>query len=234
VADDYERARPGYPDAAIYEITKGRPDAILDVAAGTGKLTRQLHALGFPVVALEPSVEMLRRLKAVEKDIPAIAARAEAIPFRTAGFDLVTVAQAWHWFDPTGASAELARVLRPGGDACILWNFRDESVDWVAKLSKIIGSEGTTEADSDADPLSDSAAFSPSTRHEYWFEQPLHRDLLVSLVRSRSYVASLGPDKQRGVLNRVAELCQEDPQLRGRTEFAMPYRTLLFRAQKLR
>jgi ubiquinone/menaquinone biosynthesis C-methylase UbiE len=232
VADDYERARPGYPDAAIQEITKGRPEAILDVAAGTGKLTRQLHALGFPAVALEPSVEMLRRLQGVQRDMPMIAGRAERLPCSNGSFHVVTVAQAWHWFDPTVASAELARVLRPGGHACILWNFRDESVGWVAELSKIIGSEGTTEADSDADPLASSAAFSPSTRHEYWFEQPLDRDLLVSLVRSRSYVASLGPDKQRGVLNRVAELCQEHPHLAGRTEFVMPYRTLLFRAQK--
>jgi SAM-dependent methyltransferase len=174
----------------------------------------------------------LHRLRGVQTDVPLIAGRAERLPCRNESFDLVTVAQAWHWFDPAAASAELARVLRPGGHACILWNFRDESVDWVAELSKIIGSEGTSEADSDADPLASSGAFSPSTRHEYWFEQPLDRALLGSLVRSRSYVASLPPQEQRGVLGRVAELCQEHPQLAGRTHFPMPYRTLLFMAQK--
>jgi SAM-dependent methyltransferase len=233
VADDYERARPGYPDAAVREITKDRPTAILDVAAGTGKLTRKLHAMGFTVIGLEPSVQMLYRLHGVEKDLPTIAGRAEWLPCRSGSFDLVTVAQAWHWFDPRAARAELARVLRPGGHACILWNFRDESVDWVAELSTIIGSEGTSETESDSDPLAGSTAFSPSIKHDYRFEQTLDRDLLVSLVRSRSYVATLPQDEQRAVLNRVVELCDEHPQLAGRAQFAMPYRTLLFCAQKL-
>jgi SAM-dependent methyltransferase len=234
VADDYERARPGYPEEAVREITKDSRGTVLDLAAGTGKLTRQLHSFGFSVVAVELSVEMLRRLQALEEAIATIAGRAEALPCRDASFDLATVAQAWHWFDPARASAELARVLRPGGYACVLWNFRDESVDWVAELSTIIGSEGTSDAESDSDPFSDSPAFSPSARHEYRFQQPLDRDLLMSLVRSRSYVATLPRDEQRAVLNRVIDLCEHHPQLAGRAEFALPYRTLLFRAQRIR
>ena len=146
---------------------------------------------------------------------------------------MITVAEAWHWFDQPAAAAEFARVLRPGGHACILWNFRDESVDWVAELSTIIGSEGTSETESEGDPLGGSSAFTPSTERTYRFDQPLDQDLLVSLVRSRSYVASLPPDEQRAVLSRIVELCQEHPQLSGRPEFSMPYRTLVFRAERL-
>jgi ubiquinone/menaquinone biosynthesis C-methylase UbiE len=233
VADDYERARPGYPRSAIEEITRDRPGRILDIGAGTGKLTRQLHALGFYVVGVEPSLQMLQRLRRVEKEIPTIAGRAEALPCRTASFDVVTVAQAWHWFDPVPATAEMARVLRPGGHACILRNLRDESVDWVAELSTIIGSEGTTEAESDSDPLAGGACFSSWTRQEYRLEQTLDRDLLLSLVTSRSYVVTLPQDERRVVLDRVVELCKEHPQLAGREQFTMPYQTLLFRAGKL-
>jgi ubiquinone/menaquinone biosynthesis C-methylase UbiE len=232
VADDYERSRPGYPLEAVRWLAGSSPVLVLDVAAGTGKLTRQLRAFGHRVVGLEPSVQMLNRLHLAGKEIPVVAARAEALPFRPATFDAVTVAQAWHWFDRTAATAELARVLRPGGHAGILWNFRDESVDWVAELSTLIGSEGTSEAESDSDPLA-GAAFSASIKRTFWFQQALDRDLLVALVRSRSYVATLPEDEQAALLARIVKLCEEHPQLARRSRFVMPYRTLAFRAQQL-
>jgi SAM-dependent methyltransferase len=233
VADVYERSRPDYPPQAVRWLVGDQRADVLDVAAGTGKLTRQLRAFGHPVVGLEPSVQMLDRLRNVESEIPVVAGRSEALPFRPATFDAVTVAQAWHWFDRNLATAELARVLRPGGRACILWNFRDESVDWVAELSTLIGSEGTSEAQSDSDPLSSNAAFSASTKRTFRFEQVLDQDLLVALVRSRSYVATLPEDEQRALLDRIVNLCEEHSQLAGRSRFAMPYRTLAFRGQRL-
>jgi SAM-dependent methyltransferase len=233
VAGDYERSRPGYPDEAVRWMAGNHAATVLDVAAGTGKLTTQLRDLGRSVVALELSEQMLRQLRTVAVAIPAAAGRAEALPFRPASFDLITVAQAWHWFDHPATAAEFARVLLPGGHACILWNFRDESVEWVAELSTIIGSEGTSQTESDGDPLADSTAFAPSIKRTYRFEQLLDQELLVSLVRSRSYVASLPADEQLAVVNRIVELCKEHPQLSGRPEFSMPYRTLVFRAERL-
>jgi SAM-dependent methyltransferase len=233
VAGDYERSRPGYPNDAVRWMVGNNQATVLDVAAGTGKLSTQLRVLAHSVVALELSEQMLHQLRSLARAIPAAAGRAEALPFRAACFDVITVAQAWHWFDHSAAAAEFARVLRPGGHACILWNFRDESVDWVAELSTIIGSEGTSETESEGDPLAGNSAFTPSTERTYRFEQPLDQDLLVSLVRSRSYVASLPADEQRAVLDRIVELCKEHPQLSGRPQFSMPYRTLAFRAQRL-
>jgi SAM-dependent methyltransferase len=233
VAGDYERSRPGYPDEAVRWMAGADSAMVLDVAAGTGKLTTQLRDLGNSVIALELSEQMLRQLRSLARAIPVAAGRAETLPFRAASFDVITVAQAWHWFDQPAAAAEFARVLRPGGHACILWNFRDESVDWVAELSTIIGSEGTSETESEGDPLGGRSGFTPSTERTYRFDQPLDQDLLVSLVRSRSYVASLPADEQRAVLSRILELCQEHPQLSGRPEFSMPYRTLVFRAERL-
>lgn len=233
IAGDYERSRPGYPRDAVVWMLGDRATTVLDVAAGTGKLTVQLRAHGHSVVALEPSLEMLRQLRSGHPEIPAASGRAEALPFRSDFFDVVTVAQAWHWFDPPMASAELARVLRPGGRACIVWNFRDESTEWVAELSRLIGSEGTSEADSNSDPLAASEEFSPSSKRTYRFDQPLDRDLLVALVRSRSYVASLPENQRRDLLDRIGRLCEEHPQLAGRSRFSMPYRTLVYRAQKV-
>jgi SAM-dependent methyltransferase len=234
VADEYERSRPGYPEDAVRWITGEDPVEVLDLAAGTGKLTRQLHAAGHAVVAVDPSLEMLGRLQAATPSIPAAAGRAESIPCRSERFDVITIAQAWHWFDNQRASEEVARVLRPGGYACILWNFRDESTDWVAKLSEIIGSEGTSEDETDDDPLGHCTAFAPSVRRSFTFDQPLDRDLLVALVKSRSYVATLPPDGQRRVLDRVHELCDQHAELAGRERFAMPYLTKVYRAERVR
>jgi SAM-dependent methyltransferase len=233
IAHDYERARPGYPGEAVEWITGGHRRVILDVAAGTGKLTAQLSNLGNFVVALEPSLEMLDRLRAAHPHIPAAAGRAEALPFAEGSFDIVTVAQAFHWFDGPVAIAEFARVLRPGGHLVILWNFRDDSVDWVAELSKLIGSEGAEkEKEGSYDPLPSSSPFGPSTNRTFRLEQPLDPALLVGLVRSRSYVATLPSDEQEALLRKVARLCDEHPALAGRSEFVMPYRTEVFVAEK--
>ncbi len=114
VADDYERSRPGYPEDAIRWIS-AVPAVILDVAAGTGKLTIQLRDLGHRVIGLDPSIDMLSQLRRRQPDIGVAVGRAEALPFDAESFDVLTVAQAFHWFDQPVALAEFARVLRSRG-----------------------------------------------------------------------------------------------------------------------
>jgi ubiquinone/menaquinone biosynthesis C-methylase UbiE len=115
-ADAYERARPTYPQAAVawlcerLAVRRGR--RVLDLAAGTGKLTRSLVAAGADVVAVEPIAAMRERLP---PEVEALDGTAEAIPLPGASVDAVTVAQAFHWFDAEPALAEIHRVLRPGG-----------------------------------------------------------------------------------------------------------------------
>ncbi len=124
VADVYERARPGYPEAAVLALAGSSPCDVLDLAAGTGKLTRSLVALGHRVTAVDPSPEMLA---VIERDLAGVVLRvgtAEKIPLGDGTLDVVTVAQAFHWFDPSPAYREIARVLRPGGVLGLVWNWR--------------------------------------------------------------------------------------------------------------
>jgi SAM-dependent methyltransferase len=134
VAADYAEHRPGYPRAAVEwaltPVLGGERVRLLDLAAGTGKLTAALLAHG-SVVAVEPDGDMLTELRARFPDADARAGSAEAIPVADSAVDAVLVGQAWHWFDHERALAEAARVLRPGGVLAVLWNREDTRVDWV-------------------------------------------------------------------------------------------------------
>ena len=137
----YERGRPSYPPEAIDWLLP--PDArdVLDLGAGTGKLTTRLVERGLDVVAVDPIPEMLELLSNSLPDTPALLGTAEEIPLPDDSVDAVLVAQAWHWFDPERAVKEVARVLRPGGRLGLVWNTRDERLGWVKDLGRIIGHE---------------------------------------------------------------------------------------------
>jgi len=130
-AEAYERGRPGFPHeaarrlAAELEIRPGR--RLVDLAAGTGKLTRLLVPFGARLVAVEPVDGMRRKLSQTVPGVPVVAGVAEALPLGSGSLDAVTVAQAFHWFHPERALAELHRVLRPSGRLGLVWNVRDES-----------------------------------------------------------------------------------------------------------
>ena len=115
VADAYERARPGYPEDAVRWLVGEEPCDVVDLGAGTGKLTRSLVALGHRVTAVEPLPEMIAHLLAAAPGVTAVQGGAEAIPLAAESADVVVAAQAFHWFDHGPALREIARVLRPGG-----------------------------------------------------------------------------------------------------------------------
>jgi SAM-dependent methyltransferase len=133
-AAGYARYRPGYPPAAVGAAL--RPDArrVLDLAAGTGKLTESLVGRGLDVVAVEPLPGMLAELARRFPSVTAVLGSAEAIPLRDAIFDCVVVGQAFHWFDHERALSEMARVLRPGGTLSLLWNHDDETDPLVREI----------------------------------------------------------------------------------------------------
>jgi len=145
-ADIYERGRPGYPDAAVtWLLPAGRP-RVVDLGAGTGKLTRQIRDRGLEVTAVDPSEQMLAQLALAVPGVPALIGSAERIPLPAGSADAVLVAQAWHWIDPARAVPEIARILRPGGRLGLVWNLRDESEPWVRRLDEIIGDSETERA----------------------------------------------------------------------------------------
>lgn len=135
VADDYDEIRPSYPEQVYDEIDRLMPlrgARILDLAAGTGVATRQLLARGADVVAVDPGGAMLAQLRGHSPDVPAIVARAEALPFRPTIFDAACCATAWHWVDSAAAVGQVRRVVRPGGLLALWWanQQRDDTIEW--------------------------------------------------------------------------------------------------------
>jgi SAM-dependent methyltransferase len=238
-ASAYERGRHGYPAEAVdHLVSKLRlaPRAlVVDVAAGTGKLTRALLPAGARVVAVEP-VEGMRRKLVHELRVETVAATAEELPFRPAGIDAVTAGQAWHWFDGGRALEQVHRILRPNGGFGLIWNVRDESEDWVAKLTTIM--EGhragtpTHRGDGWKRDFEDSDRFEPLQLKEFESVHVHTSHTLVDRVVSVSFIASLPENRRAQVRDDVLELCRSHPALAGRREFELPYRTRVFTTRK--
>jgi len=226
VSDAYARARPSYPQEAVAFLTGGTTEVVLELAAGTGKLTAGLAALGHRVIATEPSPQMLAQLTGELPGVPRLRAPAEQIPVASGSVGVVVAAQAYHWFDKDQVLPEAARVLRPGGAFAAVWNLRDERIPWVRRLGALIGTQ-----EQNNDPTADldgSGLFEPVQRATFRFWQPLDQQRLRELVVSRSNVA-LMPDAERGrVLRQVDALYDEYG--RGADGMLLPYRTYCYRA----
>ncbi len=228
VAGAYERGRPGYPDDAVRWLAGDQPCDVVDLGAGTGKLTRALVEHGHHVIAVEPLEQMRAELEAVLPGVQAVEGSAEAMPLPNTSADVVTSAQAFHWFDHDDALPEIARVLRLGGHIALVWNSRDDRDPWMARLSAIIGNE--TIAESDVAPVLDaSGLFGPVESAVFTFEQTLDRDGLLDLVLSRSYLAKLSPPDREPVLEAVGALYDETASSGGVT---LAYVTECFRAMR--
>jgi SAM-dependent methyltransferase len=229
-ASEYERARPTYPDAAVDWLMPSRARTVLDLGAGTGKFTRALVSRGLDVLAVEPLDEMRAILLQQLPEVRALAGTAESIPLQDASVDAVTAAQAWHWVDPPRALPEVARVLRPGGALCLIWNRRDDSVDWMRRLSDAMGS---SDADLiDMERVSIGAPFGPTERFDVPWQRPMDLELLLDMVRSRSYFITAEDSRKERYLADVCAVVESDPELSGGESFQMPYRTYCFRAAK--
>src|SRR6516162_10656140 len=158
----YERGRPSYPPEAINWLLPRGARQVLDLGAGTGKLTTRLVERGLEVVAVDPIPDMLEVLGKSLPDTPALLGTAEEIPLPDDSVDAVLVAQAWHWVDPERAIPEVARVLRPGGRLGLVWNTRDARLGWVRELGEIIGSDG----DRGSFDVTLSTSFTAAERHQ--------------------------------------------------------------------
>lgn len=229
VAEAYERGRPTYPPKAAAWLTSDQPVTVLELGAGTGKLTRQLVELGHDVHATDPDPDMLALL---ERDLPQVRvsqASAEEIPAGDRSYDVVVSAQAFHWFDLDRALPEIARVLKPRGRLSVVWNVRDERVPWVRRLGAIIGNPEQLSDPSEA--LAQSGLFDEVERTTFGSRQQVNRESLQDLVRSRSSVATLGEADRAARLQQVAELYEEYG--RGMDGMQLPYVVSCFRAAVL-
>lgn len=193
---DYHEVRPGYPawvaeflvpDAAVPDAAGPGPGArtVVDLGAGTGLFTRDLVARADRVIAVEPSASMRAVLQAQLPGVSAVNGTAEqtGLPDRCA--DAVTVAQAWHWMDPLAASAEVRRILRPGGTLGLVWNQLDVAHAWVHRLARIMHS-GDVQRDAEA-AAAVGPGFGPAQILEGRWMDTVTPESLVELCHSRSY-----------------------------------------------
>jgi ubiquinone/menaquinone biosynthesis C-methylase UbiE len=222
-AQEYERGRPGYPpeaiDSLIGKLALNRGRVVVDLAAGTGKLTRDLTRHFDEVIAIEPLAAMRELLARAAPAARVLAGTAERMPLAEASADAVFVAQAFHWFDGPRALDEIARVLKPGGGLALLWNttpWERREGAWFRLLDDLL--EGSR-ADLSAMRRHRSGKWREAFDHERRFEplstatfdnaQRVSHDEFLANLASRSYVARLAPGDRQKLLDEVSDLLEQ-------------------------
>lgn len=234
-ATEYASSRPGYPGRAVaWLIGDGVPD-VLDLGAGSGSLTRLLEGRARRLVAADPSRNLLVELGA-SSSAALVRCSAESIPLADNAFDVVTVATAFHWFDPDLALPEISRVLRPGGVLALTWNERLRTTPFGAAVSDLLRSArpSTLQGDWGAGSVRsviESPLFADVERADFPHEQSISRDGLVALVASRSYVIALDEHERRRVLDAAAAVF--DAHADGDATLALPYDCQCWRARRV-
>jgi SAM-dependent methyltransferase len=234
-ANEYERARPDYPAAAVDFLVERlglrAGTTVLDLGAGTGKLTRQLLPTGATVVAVEPVEAMREQLKAAVPGVEVVDSTAEDIAWPDGAADAVVAGQAFHWFDAPRALADIHRVLRDGGGLGLMWNKRDERENWVAELTQILD---PYEGDAPRErwgawqaPFGGTGLFTRLEEIEFPHKQLLDADGLVERVASMSFVAIQPEAVRLKIAGRVRALANRLPD-----QFAMPHRTHVYTCTK--
>ena len=241
-AAEYERGRPTYPPAALDRVTAelglDGDSVVVDLAAGTGKLTRDLVPRFGRVVAVEPLAEMRAELERRTRGVEVLAGAAEELPLPDRSADAVLVAQAFHWFDGRRALAEIARVLRPKGGLGLLWNlspWETREGPWFAALDDLLEERRVDlsvlrrhASGRWMEGFAETEEFEPLSHARFAHRQRLRREDFIASLASRSYIASLSEPHRRDVLAGVAALLErEDAPLEG-GEVVVPLSTLLF------
>ena len=240
-AEAYDRGRPSFPPEAVTALAEvlgiGPGVRVLDLAAGTGKLTRLLVPTGAELVAVEPLDGMRARLEANLPGVRALEGTAEAIPLPDASADAVTAAQAFHWFDGRAALREIHRVLSPGGRLGLLWNIRDEQEDWVARLGEIIephrGTAPRVQSGAWRTAFEETELFTPLISKHFSHVQDADPQGVVDRVLSISFIAGLSESEREQVEQQVRGLLAEHPDTRDRETFRVPYRTEIYWCERI-
>jgi SAM-dependent methyltransferase len=197
------------------KLALGPGRTVVDIGAGTGKLTRQLVPTGARVIAVEPLEEMREQLLEAVQGVEVLAGSAEALPLADAAADGITVAAAFHWFDVDRALPELHRVLKPGGGLAIVGNGRDLSQPLQVAVQQIIGSylPDLDELRGWVPVLEASLLFGPLEGVDCAFEQYFDAEGLAERIGTISYIAALADEERAEVLARVRELGEAQPEI---------------------
>ena len=202
----------------------GAASTVVDLAAGTGKLTRSLVGTGARLVAVEPSDGMREQLAAAVPGVEVLDGTAESIPLGAGTVDAVVVGQAFHWFDGDRAVAEIHRVLRPGGGLGMAWNMRDRTVDWVERLAELTESyrqDVPTYRDGRwREAFDRTELFTPLEHAVFPYEHEVDAPTMVERMASISWIASLAADQRSALLRRIEAVFDGMPE-----RFPVPYHT---------
>jgi SAM-dependent methyltransferase len=244
-ATAYAEHRPDYAQAAVRWALESAPGLrVLDLGAGTGKLTATLVAVGADVTAVEPDPAMLTELRRALPDVRALPGSAEAIPLPDASVDAVLAGNAMHWFDMAVAGPEIARVLAPGGILAGLWNVMDDRVDWVAGLARVSGSAAIGPRDTPTSwraetvdahlPRTGGAArFGSTEQAEFPHGQRRTADSLVATLATRAGMLVMPEQEQEATLGRIRAFLASRPETAD-GEFTLPMLTCVLRVRQLR
>ena len=232
----YEKIRPEYPDAAVEmlvrELRIGRGRVVVDVGAGTGKLTRALTRTGATVIAVEPIAKMRERLAESAPLAVPFEGTAEDMALRDGSAHAITAAQACHWFDGDRALAEFHRVLAPGGKLGLIWNVRDRRAPWVAAFDALVDAVDPDRPDHQTGKWR--AAFQRTTlfgaleQRDVEHAQTLTPGEIPDRAATVSSIASLDDVAREQVLDRFRELAATHPDIRGRETVTLPYVTKVY------
>ena len=239
-ADAYARGRPDYPPEATQwlreDLHLGPGKTVVDLGSGTGKFLKTLRETGAKMIAVEPVAAMREKLRDNNPDVETREGTAEAIPLPNASVDALVCAQAFHWFANARAMSEIRRVLKPGGCLGLIWNVRDESVDWVAEITKII-----TPYEGDAPRyhtgewrrMFPAEGFGPLQEKRFpWRHGGSPENVIVDRTCSSSFIAALPPVEHAKVANALRALIARTPALAGRETVEYPYVTEAFSTAK--
>ena len=236
-AERYAKGRPEYPPALLpwlrdeLGLTAGR--TVVDLGAGTGKFTSLLMQTDAALTAVEPVASMREKLAARFPTLSISEGRAEDLPLASVSMDAIACAQAFHWFANRDALTEMHRVLRPGGRLGLVWNARDESVDWMAAITDIISPyEGDAPRYYKGEwrqPFEGFAGFGPLNVYRFDNEHTgPPEEVILNRFLSVSFIAALEAPRKALVASQLKDLIHQHPALRGQKFVAVRYRTEAF------
>lgn len=229
--EHYHRVRPGYPEDSVdWLLPDGAADAA-DIGAGTGKFTGLLVERGLRVSAVDPSADMLDQLRREYGTVTALLGTAEATGLPDSSFDVVTVAQAWHWCDPLRSSTEISRILRPHGVLGLVWNQLDTSVPWVHRLSRIMHA-GDVHKPGFRPRIG--PEFSGLESHLTHWEDAVTPEEIIELSKSRSYYLAANDATRAKVRGNLEWYLYEHLGHVPEEVIPLPYLTQAWRASKSR
>ncbi|MBQ3357648.1 MAG: class I SAM-dependent methyltransferase [Microbacterium sp.] len=232
IGADYDRYRPGFPDAAADLILPERVGAVLDLGAGTGKFTELLIGRATSVQAVEPSEPMLDVLRAKLVDVTAHLGSAESIPLSDASVDAVTVAQAFHWFEREAACAEIARILAPGGVLGLVWNHSDPACTWDRAAHRIAHPAVGVDDQTTGSAVEDLPGFEFDSRAVIAWSENISRDDYLRRWGTISSVLVADRRSKTEMLAAIETVLDDAPETSGRAELVLPQLTEVYRYRR--